>query len=144
LAKAEKKHARFRWGPSANVENVVETSHVFQIPKTNMFDQIANQLTGSSPIPNPEIGSKEALESITRRLQQEVPQGVYLKDSWLAKVLGISHKTLINRRRAKPGTLPNPLQIAGVQSRLHPRDDLVAWLARQEWKARTRTVHRCM
>lgn len=87
--------------------------------------------------------SKELLQEITTRLEREVPQGVYINDKWLAEALGIKHKTLINKRGSKSGRYPEPLHMGEGQTGLHPRRELIQWLAKEELRARTRRVHKC-
>lgn len=112
-----------------------------------MFDQIASQLTSepckSSASTLPEMDNRELLEQITTRLEQEVPEGPYVPDKWLAAALGIAPKTLINRRIDNPERYPKPIHMFDGQTALHPRRELVHWLAREEMRARTRRIHKC-
>ncbi|NML48036.1 hypothetical protein HHL11_30085 [Ramlibacter sp. G-1-2-2] len=114
-----------------------------------MFDQIASQLatepSALAPASPPDLGSKDLLAQIVSRLEQEVPPGPYVPDKWLAQVLGISQKTLINRRgnKHKRDQYPQPLHLAGGQGGVHVRRDLIDWIAREELRARTRRVHKC-
>lgn len=89
------------------------------------------------------MDSKELLEQIVARLEQDVPDKLYISDQWLADVLGIAHKTLINRRHSSPGSYPKPLHMAQGQSGLHVRRELIQWLAKEELHAKTRRVHKC-
>lgn len=112
-----------------------------------MFDQLATQLTNDrAACPDmiaPELENNQLFAQIVSRLENEVPPGLYVPDGWLAHTLGITLKTLINRRGNKTSTYPRPLHLAGGQGGMHVRSDLIDWLAREELRARTRRAHKC-
>lgn len=81
------------------------------------------------PMP-PSIEAK--LARIRGRLEREVPQGIFVPDSWLAKQLYMSPKTLCNRRAQDKRRYPTPLHPGGCRTGLHPRPDLIEWLAFEE------------
>ena len=72
------------------------------------------------------------LACIRERLEREVPQGIFVPDSWLAKQLHMSTKTLRNRRADDKLRYPKPMHPGGCRIGLHPRPDLIEWLALEE------------
>jgi hypothetical protein len=72
------------------------------------------------------------LARIRARLEREVPQGIFVPDSWLAKQLHMSTKTLCNRRAEYKLRYPKPMHPGGCRIGLHPRPDLIEWLAFKE------------
>ena len=81
------------------------------------------------PIP-PSVVAK--LARIRERLELDVPQGIFVPDSWLAKQLYMSTKTLCNRRAENKLRYPKPIHPGGCRTGLHPRPNLIEWLALEE------------
>jgi len=130
-----------------NTNSVGIVTSVFVLLAHQMFDQITSQLTSErrttpeATLPN--VDSEQLLQEISERLEQDVPAGPYVPDKWLAGALGVAHKTLMNRRVTKPGRYPEPLHLFDGQAGMHPRREIVEWLAREEMRAKTRRVHKC-
>lgn len=114
-----------------------------------MFQQVASQLISPSDVGvfrfAPAALTGHALfESICARLDHDMPLGPYLADKEFAKLLGITLKTLSNLRSAKPLRYPKALKIGDCREGKHVRSEIIDWLAREEFSARTQTVHRCL
>ncbi len=86
---------------------------------------------------------EQTFEAIRDRLDSQFPKDPYLADAYLAATLHMAPKTLANRRAAKPDRYPAPLHIGGARVAVHERSELIDWLAREELRARAKTVHRC-
>ena len=84
-----------------------------------------------------------AFEQIRARLEPHFPDEPYLPDAMLAETLGMTQKTLANRRSAQPDKYPSPLKLGGARTGMHPRAEFIDWLAREEVAAKARIVHRC-
>ena len=89
------------------------------------------------------LGGDALFVSISLRLERELPCGPYLADREFAKLLGVTVKTLCNRRALKSNRYPVPFKIANCREAKHVRLEIVRWLANEEMMARSRTVHRC-
>ena len=84
-----------------------------------------------------------AFAQIRARLDRHFPDDPYLPDSLLAGTLGMTQKTLANRRSLEPDKYPSPLKLGGGRTGMHPRGEFIDWLARAELKAKVHIVHRC-
>jgi hypothetical protein len=88
---------------------------------------------GSGRPDRPFSPSVEALLArIRERLEPVVPQGMFIRDSWLAEQLHMTPKTLCNRRAQDKLRYPKPMHPGGCRSGLHPRSTLIDWLALEE------------
>lgn len=125
-------------------------SHCLSSRSLVIFQHVASQLitvnaataTGNTALPAPLVG-QALFDSIYSRLEGKLPQGPYLSDKALAKILGVSSKTLCNLRSVKPLRYPRPIRIGDCRERKHVRAEILRWLAHEETEARTQTVHRC-
>lgn len=61
-----------------------------------------------------------------------MPQGIFIPDSWLAELLYMTPKTLCNRRAQDKLRYPMPMHPGGCRMGLHPRADLIEWIALEE------------
>jgi len=77
-----------------------------------------------------------AFAQIRARLDRHFPADPYLPDSLLAGTLGMTQKTLANRRSLEPDKYPSPLKLGGGRTGMHPRGEFIDWLARAELKAK--------
>ena len=84
-----------------------------------------------------------AFASIRAGLDKYFPDEPYLTDATLAETLGMTQKTLANRRSKDPAKYPTPLKLGGARTGVHPRAEFIDWLAREELAAKARIVHRC-
>jgi len=84
-----------------------------------------------------------AVAQIRARLDRHFPDEPYLPDAKLAETLGMTQKTLANRRSLEPDKYPAPLKLGGARTGMHPRAEFIDWLAREELAAKARIVHRC-
>jgi len=84
-----------------------------------------------------------AFAQIRARLDRHFPDEPYLPDAKLAETLGMTQKTLANRRSMEPDKYPSPLKLGGARTGMHPRAEFIDWLAREELAAKARIVHRC-
>lgn len=84
-----------------------------------------------------------AFADIRARLDRHFPDEPYLPDAKLAETLGMTQKTLANRRSMDPEKYPSPLKLGGARTGVHPRAEFIDWLAREELAAKARIVHRC-
>ncbi|WP_157991558.1 hypothetical protein [Caldimonas tepidiphila] len=89
------------------------------------------------------IAREDALARIRARLQRDLPSRPYITDTEFASMIGIARKTLANRRAAGHSRYPVPIRLGDGRQALHPRDELIEWLAQEELQQRARTVHRC-
>lgn len=87
--------------------------------------------------------SELAFAQIRARLDRHFPDEPYLPDAKLAETLGMTQKTLANRRSMEPDRYPSPLKLGGARTGMHPRAEFIDWLAREELAAKARIVHRC-
>ena len=87
--------------------------------------------------------AKRELERIRARLDRDLPPGPYITDLQFANILDLATKTLANRRSNPEDTLPRPFSPGGVRAKLHPREDIIDWLANEELRQLSVTVHRC-
>ena len=83
------------------------------------------------------------LDSICQRLEEELPQVPYMDQDALALLIGITPKTLANRRAMHPERYPAPVYFGGNKKPLFPRADIISWLAKEEYQAKTVYRHRC-
>ena len=83
------------------------------------------------------------LDSICQRLENELPQVPYMDQDALALWIGITPKTLANRRAMHPERYPAPIYFGGNKKPLFPRVDILLWLAKEEYQAKTIHRHRC-
>lgn len=92
----------------------------------------------------PEMSTAEiSFADIRARLDRHFPDEPYLPDAKLAETLGMTQKTLANRRSLEPDKYPSPLKLGGARTGVHPRAEFIDWLAREELAAKARIVHRC-
>ena len=106
---------------------------------------------GNRQITQPEIPAANAdilvgdalLDSIYQRLEKELPQVPYMDQDTLALLIGITPKTLANRRAMHPERYPAPVYFGGNKKPLFPRSDILLWLAKEEYQAKTTYRHRC-
>ena len=110
----------------------------------NQFDQVwqAHEQPSQSGTPS-HTCADSALEKIRQRLDRALPNDPYLTDEQVANVLRLETKTLVNNRHAKPLRYLQPLKLFDLKTNVHPRDQVIEWLAREELNARARTIHRC-
>lgn len=113
-----------------------------------MFQQVVSQLTGSTDAraylsPPAPLTGQVLYDSICVRLERDLPRGPYLSDKEFSEILGIAMKTLANNRSVKPERYPKPLKLGDCREGKHVRSDIIEWLAREEFKARTQVIHRC-
>ena len=94
----------------------------------------------SAPAP---LSGVQLYDSIYARLDKDLPTGPYIADSVFAGLMGLSRKTLRNRRTLADHGYPIPLKIANCRDGKHVRAEIVDWMAKQELAARTTIVHRC-
>lgn len=83
------------------------------------------------------------VEEIRARLNRALPDTPYVNDAMFAEIIGLSVKTLANRRSVNPNVLPRPIRLCGNKALVYPRFDLLEWLVKEEVRARTTTLHRC-
>ena len=83
------------------------------------------------------------LDSICQRLETELPHTTYMDQDALALLIGVTPKTLANRRAMYPERYPAPVYFGGNKKPLFPRADILNWLAREEYQAKTIHRHRC-
>lgn len=106
---------------------------------------------GNHQIAQPEITAANAtilvsdalLDSICQRLEKELPHTTYMDQYTLALLIGVTPKTLANRRAMHPERYPAPVYFGGNKKPLFPRSDILNWLAREEYQAKTTYRHRC-
>jgi predicted DNA-binding transcriptional regulator AlpA len=113
-----------------------------------MFQQVVSQLTGSTDSiaylsPSAPLMGQVLFDSICVRLDRDLPRGPYLSDKKFAEILGVAMKTLANNRSVKPERYPKPLKLCDCREGKHVRSEIIEWLAREEFKARTQIIHRC-
>ena len=84
-----------------------------------------------------------AFAQIRARLDRHFPDEPYLPDATLAETLGMTQKTLANRRSLAPDKYPSPLKLGGARTGMHPRAEFIDRLAHEELAAKARIVHRC-
>jgi len=97
----------------------------------------AQRVQPATAVPSP------TLDQVRIRVGSLLPELPYVTDAEFAKAIGLSPKTLANRRAANPGCLPHPLRIWGNKAKRHAREDLVEWMANEEMRARGVVVHHC-
>ena len=83
------------------------------------------------------------LDSICQRLEKELPQVPYMDQDALALLIGITPKTLANRRAMHPERYPAPVYFGGNKKPLFPRADILSWLAEEEYQAKAIHRYRC-
>jgi hypothetical protein len=119
---------RLHCGPKSRIP--VKNDHSANQQDQKMFDN------KNGFVETPEGGSSSSAEaklaSIRARLDREVPQGIFVPDSWLAKQLYMTPKTLCNRRAQDKQRYPTPRHPGGCRKGLHSRPDLIEWLALEE------------
>lgn len=100
--------------------------------------------TPEAPAANANILVGDALlDSICQRLEKELPAVAYMDQDALALLIGVTPKTLANRRAMNPEGYPAPIYFGGNKKPLFPRSDILNWLAREEYQAKTIHRHRC-
>jgi hypothetical protein len=118
----------------------------FQMTQTNdqsmtpQHTPVASNTTEAGAISPADI----AFAAIRDRLDPFFPNDPYLPDATLAKTIGISQKTLANRRSENPEKYRHPLNWTGARAGMHPRVEFIDWLARQALFEKARVVHRCL
>lgn len=83
------------------------------------------------------------LDSIYQRLEKELPLVPYMDQDALALLIGITPKTLANRRAMHPERYPAPIYFGGNKKPLFPRADILSWLAEEEYQAKAIHRYRC-
>ena len=83
------------------------------------------------------------LDSIFQRLEKELPTAAYMDQDFLAELIGVTPKTLANRRAMHPERYPVPIYFGGYKKPLFPRIDILQWLAREEYQAKSIHRYRC-
>jgi hypothetical protein len=78
----------------------------------------------------------EQLEPIRARLDKSLPDGPYIEDEELARILRTPLKTFRNRRSSQRDRIPYPIRLAGSRKPVHERGELIEWLAREELRAK--------
>lgn len=100
--------------------------------------------TPETPAANADILVGDALlDSICQRLEKELPAVAYIDQDFLAELIGVTPKTLANRRAMHPEKYPAPVYFGGNKKPLFPRSDILNWLAKEEYQAKTIHRHRC-
>ncbi|GEQ77698.1 hypothetical protein CTTA_4703 [Comamonas testosteroni] len=84
------------------------------------------------------------LDNICQRLEKELPAVAYMDQDALALLIGVAPKTLANRRAMYPERYPAPIYFGGNKKPLFPRSDILNWLAREEYQAKSIHWHRCV
>lgn len=108
-----------------------------------MHEHHGDRSASEQPIELRGQAAEDALNRIRARLSRDLPPGPYVADSDLAAILGVSLKTLANDRASARRRYPIPIRLGNGRRALHPRDELIDWMARQELMQRARSVHRC-
>ena len=114
------------------------THHNAPNPKASPTD--ATGETEDAPVMS---ATELALAEIRSRLEPYFPTDPYLPDSLLAQTLKWTLKTLANNRSLKPARYPTPIRVDKGRAGVHPRAELIDWLAREELAAKARSVPRC-
>jgi hypothetical protein len=81
----------------------------------------------------------EQLETIRARLDRQIPEGPYVGDEHLARILLTHPKSLRNRRSSGRFQIPRPIRLAGSRRPVHVRSELIEWLATEELRAKLRS-----
>lgn len=86
----------------------------------------------------------EQLDEIVERLNQSLPNDIYLSQEVLAGLIGVSVKTLANRRTMNPEKYPTPIYFAGSKRPRFSRADVFKWFALEEYSAKKIFRHKCI
>ena len=85
-----------------------------------------------------------SLDNICQRLEGEIPHGWYIDHETFAQLIGVSTKTLANKRAMHPEKFPAAIYFAGSKSPRFARRDIIKWLAQEEYNAKKIHKHNCL